>query len=467
MTAHGSSDGPTQGGRKQERLDSGADDESAADAAQESETESITSLIQGGNSDSIIINRDLLTPTYVVSEEHIVGRGEQKQLLIDELQPVLNRDSASNLLIYGPSGTGKTLITKAVLNGYRDVAETEDIAFGAATVNCREPSTYGDAVYRIAAEFAQHAGVSVGCPQTGISTSAKEDALWELLDTNYQSAVIVLDEIDKLTGRQDRTEPAFSRLLYMLSEASSRKTQTSITIVAITNDTRVKDQIGSRAWSRFTPKDIPFNDYGASQLRKILHRRTDAFRDGVVGDGVIQLIAAFAAKDHGDARQAIDMLRKAGEIVEDRDDSVIIEAHARLAKEKATNNRVYEMVRGCSPQKKLSLYAATAVASVSDDDAARTKSAYKVYQYITDELDIDEHHYDTVLTKLKELTTYSIVESRQMNTPNGGYKKWTFEEDPEKVLAVIEEDDRLSGIHTESALKVAEANIDTEANPRD
>lgn len=55
-----------------------------------------------------------------------------------------------------------------------------------------------------------------------------------------------------------------------------------------------------------------FNPYTVEQLQKILLDRARlAFSDGAISNGAINLCAAMAGKENGDARKAIDLLRVA------------------------------------------------------------------------------------------------------------------------------------------------------------
>jgi len=45
----------------------------------------------------------------------------------------------------------------------------------------------------------------------------------------------------------------------------------------------------------------------------------------VLEDGVVPRVAALAAREHGDARKAIDILRFAGEIAEENDHDSVTE----------------------------------------------------------------------------------------------------------------------------------------------
>jgi cell division control protein 6 len=265
-----------------------------------------------------------------------------------------------------------------------------------------------------------------------------------------------------LAGRRDKQEPAFSRLLYQLSRAGANDDLTAyISVVAISNDTRMMESVGSRALSSFTPEDVHFDDYDANQLKAILRRRQDAFHDGVVDDDVIPLAAAFAAQTHGDARKAIDLMRVAGELAEREGDDGVCEEHVREAQEKVEKNRVLEVVRGISTQKKLCLYATAAVAAQTDDGSARSTTGYRVYQYLTDTLDADQYRQETYVNKMKELTTYSLVDfERRSHGPSSGmFLEFQFGERPETILETLREDSRIDMVSHNEVRSVVKAQI--------
>lgn len=65
-------------------------------------------------------------------------------------------------------------------------------------------------------------------------------------------------------------------------------TEGSITIIGISNNGVVEEQMSPKVTSRFGREHIKFSKYNAIQLRKILERRKDnAFQSGAVADGVI------------------------------------------------------------------------------------------------------------------------------------------------------------------------------------
>ncbi len=76
------------------------------------------------------------------------------------------------------------------------------------------------------------------------------------------------------------------------------------------------------------------------QLKEILKRRADeVFKEGVVYEGVIEKCAAFAARVHGDARRALDLLRVAGELAERDGSKKILMKHIDEANNKIEKDK--------------------------------------------------------------------------------------------------------------------------------
>lgn len=416
-------------------------------------SESIKGRLQAGAQDSVFRNKRLLDPDTVIDENRIVGRDEQLDDLINYLRPALQGNRPPNMILYGPSGTGKSLITNAVCQQLLEIAHSQGDSLGVIQVNCQSIKSHDRAVYRLVERCASQAGVEVGVPETGISTDRKLDRLYSILSDEFDSAIIILDELDLLVGRQrdPDNEPAYSKLLYQLSRASQlSRIDVSLSVAALTNDPRFMENLDGRTESSFNPQDIVFRDYDADQLQAILDRRRDAYREDVLASGTIPLIAAVAAQDHGDARKAIDMFRTAGEIADRQNDGVVEEAHVRDAREEAERDRTLTQMQGLSTQKKLSIYATaiTAVHSQRELDAVPSTVAFNVYQYITDLLDAEGKSRDSYLRYMNEAETYNLVRSQKRGRGygNGVHKEYTFVDDPDVVLDTLQSDIRVGEV---------------------
>ena len=161
-------------------------------------------------------------------------------------------------------------------------------------------------------------------------------------------AILVLDEIDRLSGKD--------RILYALSRLNSSLENARISIIGISNNLNVLNDLDPRTRSSLSPEEIVFHPYNADQLRDILKERAkEAFFDGVVDDAVISLCAAYAAKEHGDARRALELLRVAGEIAEREAQTRIEEEHVRMAIQKIERDRVLLTVKNLPQHAKILL----------------------------------------------------------------------------------------------------------------
>ncbi|ELY54601.1 cell division control protein 6 [Natronococcus amylolyticus DSM 10524] len=432
-------------------------------------SESIKGRLQDGVQQSVFRERGLLDPDAVIDEDRIVGRDQQLEDIITYLRPALQGNRPPNMLLYGPSGTGKSLIINAVCEQVVELAEAQGDRFGVIQINCQTIKSHDRAVYRLVENTATTAGVEVGVPESGVSTDRKLNRLYGLLSEEFDSVIIILDEVDLLVGRQrdPNDEPAYSKLLYQLSRASQLgRIDGHVSVAALTNDPRFMEDLDGRAESSFNPQDVVFSDYDANQLQAILDRRRDAYQDGVLEAGIIPLSAAFAAQDHGDARKAIDLFRKAGEIANRQGEETVREDHVRDAQREAERDRTLTQMQGLSTQKKLSLYA-TAIVPVHAErslNAIPSTVAYRVYQYLTERLDADKKSRDSYLRYMTEAETYNFItsEKRGRGYGSGVHKEYTFVDDPAVVAETLQADFRLEEIEGEDELiqSVVNAQID-------
>jgi len=162
--------------------------------------------------------------------------------------------------------------------------------------------------------------------------------------------------------------------------------------------------------------------------------------------------------------KAIDLMRVAGELAEREGNERVREDHVREAQDKVEKNRVLEVVRGISTQKKLCLYATAAVAAETDDESARSTTGYRVYQFLTDAIDAEQYHQETYANKMKEMTTYSLVDfERRSHGPSSGmFLEFQFGERPETILETLREDSRIDTVSADEVSSVVKAQVRNE-----
>lgn len=415
--------------------------------------ESIVDEILDKDIKTVFENKRLVDPSTIVDQNRIYGRDEQLAKQARAFRDTLDGERPPDLLLYGPSGTGKTLTIKSVAKKVKERAAQQGTEFDFVSTNFKsmESHTLDRAVWKIGRQTARKAGVAWDVPQKGISTDRKYLRLYEIVDEHFDALVFILDEIDALDHEDSKNEPAYSRLLYSLSRAMDEEhVDTLISTVVITNHPKFERELDSRTGSSYNPTGITFSDYDAKELIEILERRRDAFKEDALEDGVIELVAAFAAQNEGDARRAIDLLRDSGELANEQASPVVTEDHVRACREEVKRNRVLEIVKGLSPQKKFALYSAAIVAknNPAEPDVAPSPVVYKVYQLISNNLDSDIYTQETVNKHITKAETYGVLSS---NKTSGGYKsgtgvylKFDFVEPVDAVIETLEMESRLS-----------------------
>lgn len=299
------------------------------------------------SSKPIFKDKSVLQSNY--KPDKIYHRDEYLTEIAKILAPALRFERPSNIFIYGKTGTGKTLCVNYVLNKMKNIAISKEIPLFIVSINCKLKKV-ADTEYRILLEIIRQLGKEM--PSTGISTNQLYKQLYELLDEKKQMVLLVLDEIDSIIQKVG------DEILYNLTRINPELKQSEMTIVGITNDLVIMDTVDSRVKSSLNEEEIIFFPYNAPQINDILSQRAIlAFVDNVLESDVIPKTSAYAAREHGDARRALELLRFAGEIAERKGSSKIKSAHIDLADKKSEKNRIIDIIKSQPKQFKLVNYA--------------------------------------------------------------------------------------------------------------
>lgn len=388
--------------------------------------------------DPIFANKELLEINHVPEKDRIVGRDEEIQKLANAVNPAIFGQSPSNVLIYGKTGTGKSLCAKHVSSRLVETAAEENVTAAFAYIDCAQDSTETQAVQSIAATF-NPASSDVYIPEKGISTATYYKRLWTILDQEYDVALVILDEIDKLED---------DAILMQLSRAgeAGKLEHTKVGVIGISNKIKYRDRMDERVKSSLSEREFVFPPYDANQLNDIMQARSDAFRDGVLEDGVIPRTGALAAQEHGDARKAIDILRYAGEIAQANGAATVTEDFVDQARSRAESDRFRELIEGLTPHSRLVLQALTVLTLNTREkdsrDASpgfRTARIYEIYQRVCSKEDHDPLSLRRVRDLLKEHAFLDITKQARKSggSAEGSYTEHTLLEDPDVIKDVL------------------------------
>ena len=296
--------------------------------------------------ESLFINKKVLQSNY--APKTILHREEQIQQLASIMAPALRGEKPSNIFIYGLTGTGKSLTIQNICNNMLAIAEKNSLKIKVVYLNCKL-KRIADTEYRLIAQLASEFGEEI--PATGLPTVEIYKMFTKAVERDKVLLIVVLDEIDQLGQKIG------DGVLYNLTRLNSELKNSELSLIGLSNNLTFTKNLDPRVRSSLSEEEVTFPSYNAIQLQDILRQRVKfVFREGVLEEGVIEKCAAYAAKEHGDARRALDLLRVAGEVAERKGKSIIKITDLDIAEDKIEMDLFVNIISTQPKQYKLTLY---------------------------------------------------------------------------------------------------------------
>jgi orc1/cdc6 family replication initiation protein len=238
----------------------------------------------------IIKNAEVLAEEFIPGR--ILHRNGQMQALRDNLLPLTENSTARNSFLFGPPGTGKTVLSRFAVSELRKEAP---VLYSYA--NCWSYSSRYNIIYKILEDFGERLKIH----RSGTPT----DELLGLLKKKAagRPAVVILDEADQM---------ADDKVFYDLASVPN------ICMVFIANSEGIFSGLDERVRSRLASTErIEFPRYRTQEIFEILQDRAEyALMVNTIGKSQLIKIAEFSG---GDARMGINMLKTVAEEAEHND----------------------------------------------------------------------------------------------------------------------------------------------------
>lgn len=313
----------------------------------------------------------------------------------------LNNVTPPDITIYGKTGTGKTAVAKFAKKQLLQVAKDKSMNVRVEYVRCTDYTTE----YQVIAHLCQQMGQNV--PYRGWTKAEVIQSFRNLFKKNVFGKdlilIILLDEIDILLKNDG------DGLLYTLTRTEN------VAIASISNYVEFKKFIKPRVKSSLRDREIVFPPYNAQQLVDILKERSElSFRENVLNDNVIPLCAAMAAKEEGDARYALDLLRTSGELADEKCSEIVEEEYVREAKDYIEHNKVTDIIMTLPSQQQKVLESLLYLTKRKEE--ITSGRLYEVYKEVSKG---DSVSYRRIFDFINELEMLGLISTKTISRGRG------------------------------------------------
>jgi len=289
------------------------------------------------------------------------------------LRPLTDDDPADTAIVTGPSGVGKTCLSKFVTERLREEALNVEATY----INCWRNYTRFRTLYQILDDVGRTIDIHR-------QSTPHDELIDRLQQYDGDRTVVILDEADQLED---------TSVIYDLHSMPQ------FAVICITNNEEdLFGQVDERLVSRLRASEhVRMDSYHDDQLFDILSARVKrGLEQGVVTDEQLYSIADAAA---GDARLAIGILRTAARTAERNGEENITESLLSDAAHDARTQLRQKSLESLTPHQRV-------VYDLIEDHGPAGPS--EIYDQYTDEVE-DPRTKRTVRNYLSKMTQYNLL----------------------------------------------------------
>ncbi|MHC4677577.1 MAG: Cdc6/Cdc18 family protein [Planctomycetota bacterium] len=352
-------------------------------------------------------------------------RNEEMTQLSRHFAPILKDNHPTHLALWGKTGTGKTLTMRFFMGILAEMCKKKKIPLRLEHLNLATSRPCFRALNDLA------------CLLNASKRYKRGVSLVELM-YRIESAladfkgyfVLFVDEVDNV-----RTDP--DTFMSFLVRRLPQSIPAKLILVFASNKLNWRDSLDPRILSFLKIRELLFNPYNADDLQHILRIRVKkALAPGAVEPGVIEKIAALSSHDHGDARQAVDLLARSAELAQAAGTGISMDIVDRAAEE-IEQDKYSDMIRTAPAQMQAAMAAIILTARKTGKAKSETGEVYEQYQAFCREARMRPVAIRAFRESLNELDLYGFVRTRIFSRGRHGRTREVILELDEELVSKI------------------------------
>jgi len=237
---------------------------------------------------------------------------------------------------------------------------------------------------------------------------------------------LLIDEADNILPNSD------SFLTY-LAKTLPRKISCRLILILLTNRLDLEKTLDPRILSCLKKTDIIFEPYDALDLLEILKLRSEkALLKDKVDEAALRKIAAYASRETGDARKAVELLAKAVKVAEETS-GYLGETEVDIAESSLEVDKSTELINTLATQQRFALQSCYGLLKKGAKKVS-TAQAYEVYREICNAEGSRYLSQRRFCEIISFLDLYGLISARVVSMGRYGKKRNIMSSLPNQVI---------------------------------